>query len=94
MGGNAAAGQVDESAFKNMWNFNLADAAFGYLVLEVEGGRIGTEMRAQGFNFAHRGVKPTMPQQTPQQTAAPAPAPPATAPSYSSDRSITRSSSV
>lgn len=50
-------GQVDESAFKNMWNFNLADAAFGYLVLEVEGGRIGTEMRAQGFNFAHRGYK-------------------------------------
>ena len=50
-----AGGQVDESAFKNMWNFNLADAAFGYLVLEVEGGRIGTEMRAQGFNFAHRG---------------------------------------
>ncbi|KAJ5805320.1 hypothetical protein N7474_011207 [Penicillium riverlandense] len=55
--GNAA-GQVDESAFKNMWNFNLADAAFGYLVLEVEGGRIATEMRAQGFNFAHRSSKP------------------------------------
>lgn len=56
---NAApgAGQVDESAFKNMWNFNLADAAFGWLVLEVEGGRIGTEMKAQGFNFAHRGGK-------------------------------------
>lgn len=52
------AGQVDESAFKNMWNFNLADAAFGWLVLEVEAGRIGTEMRAQGFNFAHRGGKP------------------------------------
>ena len=52
--GQAGAGQVDESAFKNMWNFNLADAAFGYLVLEIEGGRIGTEMRAQGFNFAHR----------------------------------------
>lgn len=55
--GNAA-GQVDESAFKNMWNFNLADAAFGFLVLEVEGGRIATEMRAQGFNFAHRNGKP------------------------------------
>lgn len=54
--GQGAAGQVDESAFKNMWNFNLADAAFGYLVLEVESGRIGTEMRAQGFNFAHRGT--------------------------------------
>ncbi|KAH8703093.1 hypothetical protein BGW36DRAFT_354526 [Talaromyces proteolyticus] len=50
-------GQVDESAFKNMWNFNLADAAFGYLVLDIEGGRIGTEMRAQGFNFAHRTQK-------------------------------------
>lgn len=58
VGGNNAGGQVDESAFKNMWNFNLADAAFGYLVLEVDGGRIGTEMRAQGFNFAHRGGKP------------------------------------
>lgn len=53
--GHGTGGQVDESAFKNMWNFNLADAAFGYLVLEIEGGRIGTEMRAQGFNFAHRG---------------------------------------
>ncbi|KKA24263.1 hypothetical protein T310_1696 [Rasamsonia emersonii CBS 393.64] len=53
-----AGGQVDESAFKNMWNFNLADAAFGYLVLEIENGRIGTEMRAQGFNFAHRTGKP------------------------------------
>ena len=54
--GPGAGGQVDESAFKNMWNFNLADAAFGYLVLEVDAGRIGTEMRAQGFNFAHRGA--------------------------------------
>lgn len=56
---NAApgAGQVDEAAFKNMWNFNLADAAFGWLVLEIEAGRIGTEMKAQGFNFSHRGGK-------------------------------------
>ena len=60
-----AAGQVDESAFKNMWNFNLADAAFGFLVLEVEGGRIATEMRAQGFNFAHRTGKPPVPSQLP-----------------------------
>ena len=50
-------GQVDESAFKNMWNFNLADAAFGWLVLDIDNGRIGTEMRAQGFNFAHRSGK-------------------------------------
>lgn len=65
--GHAALGQVDESAFKNMWNFNLADAAFGYLVLEIQDGRIGTEMRAQGFNFSHRGAK--------QQPGAPATAP-------------------
>lgn len=55
--GGPASGQVDESAFKNMWNFNLADAAFGWLVLDIDQGRIGTEMRAQGFNFSHRGGK-------------------------------------
>lgn len=78
--GNEAGGQVDESAFKNMWNFNLADAAYGYLVLEVEGGRIGTEMRAQGFNFAHRSGKPAQagPQAAAQQVpTAPSPAAPA-----------------
>jgi hypothetical protein len=66
--GQTALGQVDESAFKNMWNFNLADAAFGYLVLEIQDGRIGTEMRAQGFNFSHRGAK----QQVPPQSSSPA----------------------
>ncbi|KAF8862193.1 hypothetical protein BDZ45DRAFT_671243 [Acephala macrosclerotiorum] len=72
-GANAAGvGQVDESAFKNMWNFNLADAAFGWLVLEVQDGRIGTEMRAQGFNFAHRGAK-QHPAHVNQQAAAQAP---------------------
>lgn len=60
-GGQSGQGaQVDESAFKNMWNFNLADAAYGYLILDVDNGRIGTEMRAQGFNFAHRGGKAPM----------------------------------
>lgn len=74
-GSNAAAiGQVDESAFKNMWNFNLADAAFGWLVLEVQDGRIGTEMRAQGFNFAHRAKQHPvhMNQQMQQPAQAPA----------------------
>ena len=83
-------GSVDESAFKNMWNFNLADAAFGYLVLEIQDGRIGTEMRAQGFNFAHRstGGKPPLPQpiqaqppiQGVSQTNARAPAAPSSQP--------------
>ncbi|KAF2209393.1 hypothetical protein CERZMDRAFT_122184 [Cercospora zeae-maydis SCOH1-5] len=55
--GGSTNGAVDESAFKNMWNFNLADAAFGWLVLDIDQGRIGTEMRAQGFNFSHRSGK-------------------------------------
>ncbi|KAK6587165.1 hypothetical protein PZA11_000455 [Diplocarpon coronariae] len=74
-----AVGQVDESAFKNMWNFNLADAAFGWLVLEVQDGRIGTEMRAQGFNFAHRGAK-QLPSQVNQQQSVQAPSTGAGAP--------------
>lgn len=83
-GGPPTMGQVDESAFKNMWNFNLADAAFGWLVLEIQDGRIGTEMKAQGFNFSHRGAKqqpmtagtPTVaapPSVAPAQASAPAP---------------------
>ena len=80
--GNAAAGQVDESAFKNMWNFNLADAAFGYLVLEIEGGRIATEMRAQGFNFSHRTGKP----QFALPVSATVPAPGATPPAATGPR--------
>ncbi|CAI4220012.1 unnamed protein product [Parascedosporium putredinis] len=69
--GQTALGQVDESAFKNMWNFNLADAAFGWLVLEIQDGRIGTEMRAQGFNFAHRGSKQPSANPAVQPAAAP-----------------------
>ncbi|KAI5294027.1 hypothetical protein KEM55_006798, partial [Ascosphaera atra] len=80
-GGSVAssdAGQVDECAFKNMWNFNLADAAFGWLVLEIEGCRIGTEMRAQGFNFSHRTGKHHHhhpPHPAPAHHLAPAPVP-------------------
>jgi len=73
-------GVIDESAFKNMWNFNLADAAYGWLVLDIDNGRIGTEMRAQGFNFAHRGGKPVSGQMQPAATNT-STAPPANAPS-------------
>ena len=75
--GGPQAGQVDESAFKNMWNFNLADAAFGWLVLEIDQGRIGTEMRAQGFNFAHRSGKTMQRPGAPQAPMATSGAPPA-----------------
>ncbi|KAF1850175.1 uncharacterized protein K460DRAFT_381983 [Cucurbitaria berberidis CBS 394.84] len=73
-------GVIDESAFKNMWNFNLADAAYGWLVLDIDNGRIGTEMRAQGFNFAHRGGK-LAPGQTQPTAANATTGPPATVPS-------------
>lgn len=87
---NAGQGHVDESAFKNMWNFNLADAAFGWLVLEVEGGKIGTEMKAQGFNFAHRSGKHPNPaaaaaqQLQQQQPQVPQPGPNTSTPSAAS----------
>ncbi|KAL6709961.1 hypothetical protein ACN47E_000746 [Coniothyrium glycines] len=73
-------GIIDESAFKNMWNFNLADAAYGWLVLDIDNGRIGTEMRAQGFNFAHRGGK-VVPGQAQPAAANTSSGPPPTAPS-------------
>lgn len=70
-------GVIDESAFKNMWNFNLADAAYGWLVLDIDNGRIGTEMRAQGFNFSHRGGKSAQAQPTQPVPAAQPPTGPA-----------------
>jgi hypothetical protein len=88
-------GVIDESAFKNMWNFNLADAAYGWLVLDIDNGRIGTEMRAQGFNFAHRGGK-TGPQGqgAPPVAATTAAAPPAAAPSPAAQPSPAQARSV
>ncbi|KAL1918243.1 uncharacterized protein VTP21DRAFT_3510 [Calcarisporiella thermophila] len=44
----------DEAAFKNAWNFNLSDAAFGWLVLDISNGRVSAEWKAQGFNFSYR----------------------------------------
>lgn len=85
--GGPTLGQVDESAFKNMWNFNLADAAFGWLVLEIQDGRIGTEMKAQGFNFSHRGAKQ---QPTGGQPAAPVTAGPPVGPAQSQPASQQR----
>lgn len=44
----------EESAFKNLWNFNLPDAALGWVIFDVNQGHIGVEMKSQGFNFAFR----------------------------------------
>ncbi|KAL4075600.1 hypothetical protein V8B97DRAFT_1927718 [Scleroderma yunnanense] len=44
----------DEPAWKNCWNWNLCDAAFGSLVLDIKEGRISAELKSQGFNYAYR----------------------------------------
>ncbi|KAG2147925.1 hypothetical protein DEU56DRAFT_783179 [Suillus clintonianus] len=44
----------EEPSWKNCWNWNLCDAAFGSLVLDVKDGRISAELRSQGFNYAYR----------------------------------------
>ena len=46
------------TAYRNMWHFNLCDATFGALVLNVVDGRIATESYSEGFNFQYRRPKP------------------------------------
>ncbi|BGP31087.1 hypothetical protein JCM10296v2_002851 [Rhodotorula toruloides] len=60
---------IEETAWKNCWHWNLPDAAYGSLVLDVREGRIGSEMKSQGFNFAYRQNTPR-----PAATASPVPA--------------------
>ncbi|KAG6874004.1 hypothetical protein C0995_007961 [Termitomyces sp. Mi166 len=55
----------EEPAWKNCWNWNLCDAAYGSLVLDVKDGRISAELKSQGFNFAYRRTAATA--QTPSQ---------------------------
>lgn len=50
----SAAGSADENAWKNCWNWNLTDAAYGQLVLDIKEGRVNAEMKSQGFNYAYR----------------------------------------
>ncbi|KAI9319431.1 hypothetical protein BX666DRAFT_2025727 [Dichotomocladium elegans] len=66
----------EDQAFKNMWNFNLPDAAFGWVVLDVNQGRVSAETKSQGFNFSYR--KSSMvpnPASSPALTATGAPPP-------------------
>ncbi|EPQ59741.1 hypothetical protein GLOTRDRAFT_136541 [Gloeophyllum trabeum ATCC 11539] len=44
----------EEPAWKNCWNWNLCDAAYGSLVLDVKEGRVSAEIKSQGFNYAYR----------------------------------------
>jgi hypothetical protein len=49
-----SAWERDELAFKNMWNFNLPDAAYGSLLFNIHQGIIASEMRSYGLNFSYR----------------------------------------
>jgi hypothetical protein len=61
----------DELAYKNMWNFNLPDAAYGSLLFNVHQGIMASEMRSYGLNFSYR--KQQQQQQPQQQAVSPAP---------------------
>jgi len=49
----------EDPAWKNCWNWNLCDAAYGSLVLDVKDGRISAELKSQGFNYAYRRTAPS-----------------------------------
>jgi hypothetical protein len=38
----------EDPAWKNCWNWNLCDAAYGSLILDVKEGRISAELKSQG----------------------------------------------
>lgn len=44
----------DELAYKNMWNFNLPDVAYGTLLFNIHQGIMASEMRSYGLNFSYR----------------------------------------
>lgn len=46
--GPGATATGEEPAWKNCWNWNLCDAAFGSLILDIKEGRISAELRSQG----------------------------------------------
>ncbi|PAV20590.1 Ser Thr phosphatase [Pyrrhoderma noxium] len=58
----------DEPAWKNCWNWNLCDAAYGSLVLDIKEGRVSAELKSQGFNYAYRRTANSV--ATPNSTAA------------------------
>lgn len=39
---------AEEPAWKNCWNWNLCDAAYGNLVLDIKDGRVSAELKSQG----------------------------------------------
>ncbi|KAF8490950.1 hypothetical protein F5888DRAFT_1637849 [Russula emetica] len=59
---------TEESAWKNCWNWNLCDAAYGSLLLDIKEGRVSAELKSQGFNYAYRRSATPTTQPTPTST--------------------------
>ncbi|KAF9071854.1 hypothetical protein BDP27DRAFT_1382271 [Rhodocollybia butyracea] len=91
----------DEPAWKNCWNWNLCDAAYGSLILDVREGRVSAELKSQGFNYAYRrsATVPATPTSTapatskqfapPSKSATPAPKGASPVPSGSASKPMT-----
>ena len=56
---DASTWERDELAYKNMWNFNLPDAAYGSLLFNIHQGIISSETRSYGLNFSYRRSQQT-----------------------------------
>jgi len=41
----------EEPAWKNCWNWNLCDAAYGSLILDIKDGRVSAELKSQGTSI-------------------------------------------
>lgn len=65
----------EDPSWKNCWNWNLCDAAYGSLVLDIRDGRVNAELKSQGFNYAYRKTAtPSTVEPTPDSTTSPLPA--------------------
>jgi hypothetical protein len=49
MAASSDRGSTDEVGFKNLWNFNLPDASYGSLILEIKDGQVASEQRSEGM---------------------------------------------
>lgn len=59
----------EDPSWKNCWNWNLCDAAYGCLILDIKDGRVSAELKSQGFNYAYRRtVTPSTVAATPSTT--------------------------
>ncbi|KAF9004685.1 hypothetical protein BDQ17DRAFT_1354497 [Cyathus striatus] len=69
--GPGATATGEEPAWKNCWNWNLCDAAFGSLILDIKEGRVSAELKSQGFNYAYRRTATVAPTPTSTTSALP-----------------------